>query len=269
MEFVLLYETNVHKVKPMHLDRLITVLETVAVAGRAISPADVQRTTGLPRPTCYRLLQTLAKHRLLDESEFASRYLIGERLKRIALLGRSDVEVSQAAAPALSQAAVEFGEAVFLSRFRDKTVEIIIVETPIDGARSFVHPGLGSRPLHACACSKAIAAFADPEFQNEILSRPLRAYTDRTKTRARDIEQEFADIRKRGFAECVEEIEVGVSSVAAPIRIGNLGVPFSVGATGPIRRFTRRHRKTIGAGLIKVANQISANLELIHTGNTS
>lgn len=253
----------------MHLDRLIAVLETVAIAGRAVSPADVQRATGLPRPTCYRLLQTLAEHRLLDEPEGVSRYLIGERLKRIAILGQPDVDVCQATAPTLRETAIEFGEAVFLSRFRDRTVEIIHVETPVDAGRSFVHPGLGNRPMHACSCSKAIAAFADQEFQSEILSRPLRAYTEQTKTKPGEIEREFAAIRDCGYAECVEEIEVGVSSVAAPIRIGNLGVPFSVGATGPIRRFTRRHREKIGAGLIEVADQIAANLQLAHSGTSS
>jgi IclR family acetate operon transcriptional repressor len=253
----------------MHLDRLIAVLETVAIAGRAVSPGDVQRATGLPRPTCYRLLQTLAEHRLLDEPEGASRYLIGERLKRIAILGQPDMDVCQAAAPTLRETAIEFGEAVFLSRFRDRTVEIIHVETPVDGARSFIHPGLGNRPMHACSCSKAIAAFADQEFQSEIISSPLRAYTERTKTLPGEIEREFADIRHRGYAECVEEIEVGVSSVAAPIRIGDLGVPFSVGATGPIRRFTGRHREKIGRGLIEVAGRIAANLQLAHSGTSS
>lgn len=246
----------------MHLDRLIAVLETVAIAGRAVSPADVQRATGLPRPTCYRLLQTLAEHRLLDEPEGRSRYLIGQRLKRMAILGQPDVDVSQAAAPMLRETAIKIGEAVFLSRFRDRTVEIIHVETPVDAKRSFIHPGLGNRPLHACSCSKAIAAFAGKAFQREVLSSPLRAYTEQTKTLPVDIEREFAAIRDRGFAECVEEIEVGVSSVAAPIRIGSLGVPFSVGATGPIRRFTSRHREKIGTGLIEVADRIAANLQL-------
>ncbi len=252
----------------MHLDRLIAVLETVAIAGRAVSPTDVQRVTGLPRPTCYRLLQTLAEHRLLDEPDGASRYLIGERLKRIAILGQPDVDVCLAAAPILRETAIEFGEAVFLSRFRDREVEITHVETPIDAARSFIHPGLGNRPMHACSCSKAIAAFADEAFQSEILASPLRAYTDQTKTLPGEVEREFADIRQRGYAECVEEIEVGVSSVAAPIRIGNLGVPFSVGATGPIRRFTSRHREKIGMGLIEVAGRIAANLQLARAGTS-
>ncbi|MEL6961721.1 MAG: IclR family transcriptional regulator [Pseudomonadota bacterium] len=253
----------------MHLDRLIAVLEAVAIAGRAISPVDMQRATGIPRPTCYRLLQTLAEHHLLDEVPGGSRYLIGQRLKRIALLGQPDADVCQAAAPTLRETAINFGEAVFLSRFRDRTVEIIHVETPIDTARSFIHPGLGNRPLHACSCSKAIAAFADQAFQSDLLTRPLRAYTEQTMTLPSDVEREFASIRERGYAECVEEIEVGVSSVAAPIRIGELGVPFSVGATGPIRRFTTRHRELIGARLIKVADQIAANLQLVQAGSLS
>ena len=80
-------------------------------------------------------------------------------------------------------------------------------------------------PCTACSCPKAIAAFADQELQSEILSSPLRAYTEQTKTHPDEIERKFAGIRHRGCAKCVEEIEIGVSSVAAPIRIGNLGVP--------------------------------------------
>lgn len=110
----------------MHLDRLITVLETVAIAGRAVSASDVQRATGLPRPTCYRLLQTLADYGLLDDPDAASRYLIGERLKRIAVLGQPDVDICRAVAPTLRETAIEFGEAVFLSRFRNVTVKDVI-----------------------------------------------------------------------------------------------------------------------------------------------
>lgn len=250
----------------MHLDRLIAVLEAVAIAGRAVSPAEIQQVTGIPRPTCYRLLQTLAKHRLLDVPEDVSRYTIGERLRRMVLLSQSDADVSATAAPLLAETAIDFGEAVFLSKFRDKSVEIIRVETPVNAARSFIHPGLGKRPLHACSCSKVITAFADQAFQDEIVLGPLRAYTERTKTSADAIKRELTTIRKRGYGECVEEIEVGVSSVAAPVHIKDIGVPFSVGATGPVRRFNARHRKKIGFALIDVAEQIAANVQLCSYG---
>lgn len=246
----------------MHLDRLISVLEAIAIAGRPVSASELQRTTGLPRPTCYRLLQTLSEHRLLDTAEQTSRYLIGERLIRIALLGQSDIDVRHAAAPTMKDAAIEIGEAVFLSRFRNKGVEIIHVETPADPARSFIHPGLGHRPMHACSCSKAIAAFAEDGFQEDILNGPMRAYTEHTKITREALEREFSQIRAQGYAECVEEIEVGVSSVAAPIRIGNIGATFSFGATGPIRRFTESYRKQIGERLIVTSAKVAAAIRL-------
>ena len=246
----------------MHLDRLIAVLETVAVAGRPVSASELQQATGLPRPTCYRLLQTLAEHRLLDDPDKNSRYLIGERLIRIALLGQSDVDVRHAAAPTMKEAAVEFGEAVFLSRFRNKGVEIIHVETPSDPTRAFIHPGLGYRPMHACSCSKAIAAFAEEGFQNDLLSGPMKVYTEHTKITPDALAREFTQIVERGYAECVEEIEIGVSSVAAPIRIGNVGPTFSVGAIGPIRRFTDRYRARIGKALCALAPKISSAIQL-------
>lgn len=246
----------------MHLPRLILVMETVAAAGRPLSAPELQEATGLPRPTCYRLLQTLAEHRLLDDPDGNSRYLIGERLVRLALLGTADADVRQAAAPAMKQAAIDFGEAVFLSRFRNKGVEIIHVETPGDPARAYIHPGLGNRPMHACSCSKAIAAFAEASFRDDILAGPLKAYTEHTKIAPDVLRAEFDDIQARGYAECVEEIELGVSSVAAPIRIGNIGATFSLGATGPIRRFTGNNRAKIGAELIRRAAKVGAAIKL-------
>lgn len=249
----------------MHLDRLISVLETVAIAGRPISAPELQKATGMPRPTCYRLLQTLAEHRLLDDPEGNARYLVGDRLIRIALMGKSDVDVRHAAAPAMREAATDFGESVFLSRFRNNGVEIIHVETPADPARAHIHPGLGFRPMHACSCSKAIAAFAEEGFRDDILNGPLRPYTEHTKTTPQLLRREFQDIRQRGYAECVEEIELGVSSVAAPITLGNVGATFSVGATGPVRRFTEPYRAKIGADLMGVAARVTAAIQLYDT----
>ncbi|MEI4194775.1 IclR family transcriptional regulator [Roseovarius sp. E0-M6] len=245
----------------MNLDRLTSLLETIAVVGRAVSTPEIQQATGLPRPTCYRLLQSLAEHRLLDEPE-PGRFLIGERLVRLALLGQTDIDASQAAAPTLRQAADEFGEAVFLSRYRNKGVEIIHVETPQDATRSFVHPGLGFRPMHACSCSKVIAAFAENGFREEILNGPMRCYTPQTKSDPETLRKEFSEIRMSGYAECVEEIEVGVSSVAAPIRIGNIGATYSIGATGPVRRFTARRRTEIGRELGQFADKAALALQV-------
>lgn len=241
----------------MHLDRLISLLETVSLAGRPVSVSEVQQASGLPRPTCYRLLQQLTDHGLLENRAGHSRYVLGDRLIRMALLGTADSDVCHAAAPLLKDAAIAFGDAVFLSRFRNKSVEIIHVEIPADPRKAYIHPGLGSRPLHACSCSKVIAAFAEKEFQETILQGSMKAYTEHTKVTEGALRREFAAIRARGYAECIEEIEMGVSSVAAPIQVGPVGAIFSVGAIGSIRRFSEVYRAKVGSKLKELSEKIA------------
>lgn len=246
----------------MHLERLIGLMEIVAVVGRPVSAAEVQKVTGLPKPTCYRLIQSLQEQKLLDQPADDGKFVIGERLIRIALLGKSDVDVRRCAAPLLKAAASAYNETVFLARFRNSKVEIIHVETPDDPARAFIHPGLGERPMHACSCSKAIAAFAEPEFQDCILSGTMKQYTEHTKITEEELRAEFALTLERGFADCDQEIDLGIASVAAPITVGNIGATFSVGAVGPVRRFGKEYREEIGQKLIGLSQKISGAIQL-------
>lgn len=246
----------------MHFERLIALLELIAAAGRPVTVAELQRATDLPRPTCYRLLQTLAKHQLIASANNDGRYLIGDRMIRIVMLGTSDSDICQAAAPVLRKAAADLGDTVFLSRLRGGEVEIIHAAIPDDPTRPYIHPGLGRRPLHACSCAKAIAAFAEPAFQQQLLNDDLARFTEHTLTRPDEIRQELDAIARRGFAECNQEIETGIASVAAPIRVGNVGVTFSVGATGPSRKFSPRYREKLGKRLQQMAGEVGGAIQL-------
>jgi IclR family acetate operon transcriptional repressor len=244
----------------MHLARVMKVLEAVAMAGRPVTASEVQQLTDLPRPTCYRFLHSMQAEQLLDEVS-SGRFIVGESLVRLALLGQTDVDICRSAAPTLQRAADDLGEAVFLSRFRNRGVEIIHVEVPGDAKRSFVHPGLGFRPMHACSCSKVIAAFADDTFRQDILSGPMRSFTEYTRCDPRRLSREFDHILSSGYAECVQEIELGVSSVAAPVQIGSVGALYSIGATGPVRRFTKDRRAQIGEQLCQMAQKMGHSLQ--------
>ncbi|MGB1791196.1 MAG: IclR family transcriptional regulator [Paracoccaceae bacterium] len=233
----------------------------MAMAGRPVTASEVQQLTDLPRPTCYRLLHSMQAEQLLDEVS-SGRFIVGESLVRLALLGQTDVDICRSAAPTLQRAADDLGEAVFLSRFRNRGVEIIHVEVPGDAKRSFVHPGLGFRPMHACSCSKVIAAFADDTFRQDILSGPMRSFTEYTRCDPQRLSREFDQILSSGYAECVQEIELGVSSVAAPVQIGSVGALYSIGATGPVRRFTKDRRAQIGEQLCQMAQKMGHSLQV-------
>ncbi len=201
-------------------------------------------------------MNDLAEAGLLDPVP-KRQFTIGYRLKQLTEADQSDQALVEAITPFLRQAADTHGAAFFLSRLRGKAVEIIAVETPDTGV-SFLHPGLGKRPLHACSCSKAVAAFS-PEVAKTI-SGQLKAYTEFTHTDVAEVSAELEVIRQRGYAECVEEIERGVCSVAAPLCRHRQTPTMSIGATGSMRVFTPAFRKTLGRELIILTNELSTHL---------
>lgn len=239
----------------MHLERLIMILEIVGTRGEA-TVAEICDHSALPKPTVYRLVQDLAGAGLLDLVA-KGRFTLGTRLKRINRSDQSDRALLEVVRPTLKAAADKHGACFFLSRLRGRAVEIIHVETPDNGV-SYLHPGLGRRPLHACSCSKAVAAFRPELSSAEALGGPLKAYTEFTVTRVEDLHAEFEVIRQRGYAECVEEIERGMCSVAAPLGHRDPGNTLSVGATGSVRVFNPSFREKIGKEVVTLANTIAA-----------
>ncbi len=239
----------------MHLERLALILEIVGQK-EEVTVADICAHSDIPRPTAYRLVNDLTDAGLLDPVG-KGRFAIGNRLKRIIEVGQSDQMLVETISPALRQAAVEHGATFFLARLRGKAVEIIHVETPDTGV-SFLHPGLGKRPLHACSCSKAVAAFS-PGVAGSV-AKQLKAYTEYTVTNLDDLDAEYAGIRRCGYAECVEELERGMCSVAAPLHVSAETPTMSIGATGSMRVFTPPYRKTIGEELIAMAEEIARRL---------
>ena len=88
----------------------------------------------------------------------------------------------------------------------------------------------------------------------------LKAYTEFTLTEPKALELEFEVIRNRGYAECVEEIERGMCSVAAPLSKTGAGTQMSIGATGSVRVFKQAFREDIGNELIQLAMTLSERL---------
>ncbi|WP_316015012.1 IclR family transcriptional regulator [Roseobacter sp. HKCCA0434] len=241
----------------MQLERLVLILEIVAQKGEA-TVAEICAHSDLPKPSAYRLVQDLVDTGLL-EPVARGRFELGLRLRRMTQAEQSDQVLLDLIAPKLRRAATEMGSAFFLSRLRGRSVEIIHVETPETGV-SFLHPGLGKRPLHACSCSKAVAAFSPDLIPTAEMAGRLRAYTEFTLTSLPDLEAEFATIRQRGFAECVEEIERGMCSVAAPLAPQGPGAALSIGAAGTVRVFTPDFRAELGQTLIGLAQEIASGL---------
>ncbi|MFK7881610.1 IclR family transcriptional regulator [Roseobacter sp.] len=245
----------------MYLERLLSIVEVVAGLGgsAAMTVSEIAEATGVPKPSLYRQVNDLVEAGLLEPRE-NGRYGIGMRARRLSDQFVSPDDVKRLALPLLKKAAREIGVAFFLARLRGASVDVIHAEVPVTGV-SYLHPGIGARPLHACSCGKAIAAFCEGHALTQVLSGRLRAFTDHTKTDLGNIRDEFLTIRAQGYAECVEELEQGICSVAAPIKRADQPVEYSIGATGTLRVFTPSFRASLGSNLVAVCSEMSYLLE--------
>lgn len=241
----------------MHLDRLTSILEIVGQKAVA-SISEICRHTEIPKPTTYRLVQDLVSAGLLDPAD-RGQFVLGTRLRQITLRDQSDPALLETIAPILSSAAQRHGAAFFLSRLRGRSVEIIHVETPNNGV-SYLHPGIGKRPLHACSCSKVIAAFSPKLLSKNDLTGQLKRYTENTIANLKELEAELAIIRSRGYAECIEELESGICSVATSLAQSGPGATLSIGVTASTRVLTAATRQTIGSNLQDMAREILESL---------
>ena len=90
---------------------------------------------------------------------------------------------------------------------------------------------------HRTGCGKALLAFLPPNKLTAVLDRwDLPAKTPHTITDHSLLRSELANIRREGYSRNVSESEVGVVSVAAPIRDRTGRVVAAISVAGPAPR---------------------------------
>ncbi|MEV1239812.1 IclR family transcriptional regulator [Nonomuraea sp. NPDC050022] len=113
---------------------------------------------------------------------------------------------------------------------------------------------MGQRtPSHATSSGKVLLAFGALWLPAE----PAR-FTPSTLTEAGRLG--LAEIRERGWATTVEELEVGLNAVAAPIRGSDGSVVAAVSVSGPSYRLTPERLPEVGALLAEGAREISQRI---------
>ena len=217
-------------------ERQIRLLESIAGAASPLSASDLARLTDVPRATIYRHITALVDCGFVEETDGGNRYVLGMRFVKIALTGKSDAHVINAVSATMRRLVTNLGETAFLARYRGGRVDLIHIETPSDPAQSYIYPGLGPRPAHACSAGKCIAAFIAPELRADLLDTHPMRFTPNTVVDPEQIERELIQVRRYGYAVCDGEIDEGVASVAVPVNVDRLDAIFSIGVVGPSSR---------------------------------
>jgi IclR family transcriptional regulator, acetate operon repressor len=102
-----------------------------------------------------------------------------------------------------------------------------------------------------------------------VLSGPLATYTEHTVTDPDALRTELRAIRTRGFAQALEELEVGLNAVAAPVRQADGRVIAALGVSGPVFRMHAVDIPRLGVLTAEAARAVSRQLGYLERGSAT
>ena len=218
--------------------RLFSLLELIAAKDQLVTLQSLVEETGLPKPTLHRMLQQLEGAGLLVRQADGRHYGTGDRLRRLAENLLLNATHHGARRAVLKHLVEELGESCNITALSgSEIVYLDRVETP-EPLRFYLRPG--SRvPIHCSASGKIILSQMSPAQRRKLLAHaPLKQYTPKTVTDLDALEEEFARIRRDGFALDDEEFLPGLVCVAVlvPSRTGRSNLAVAVQA--PVMRLT-------------------------------
>ncbi|MBV7481581.1 IclR family transcriptional regulator [Bordetella sp. BOR01] len=245
-----------HAPKLPPLERYIRILELLASFPDGLGLTDVARMLALPKTSTHRLLGTMQDSQLVDLASSGT-YMLGDRVRRLAYTGADTEWVAAVVKPHLADLAAETEETCYLAKLHaGHRVSSVLMEAPDTPWRGFVLPGKGMAP-HAAASAKAILAFQSDTLIQAALAEPLPLLTANTCTDPAQILREYEEVRQRGYATCIGEIDEGLAALGVPVRVPHLGVIYSLGVTGPMQRLKTKNLETIAHIMQRYAERVS------------
>src|SRR5262245_14415866 len=213
--------------------RAVAVLDALADGGE-LGTTDLSRRTGISASTVSRQLGTLARLGLVEHVAATGRYRLGVRVLRFAnaVLGR--LNLRDLARPHLERLVHDVGEAGTLSIPGDGdaiTVDFVPSDRYLQGVTRLGRPSIG----HASSAGKVMLAFGNVPLPRGTLT----AFTPHTIVDHRLLADEIARVREAGYAEAIEQREIGLSAVAAPVWGADGTLTAIVALQGPTSRFDR------------------------------
>ena len=209
------------------IDRGAELLVRVLESEQPIALAELASASGIPKSTASRLVTALERQGLVEQDGERGRLRPGPAILRVAERGMLERSIVELARPSLDVAGRHRPARRSTSPCPARQgVEHI---AQVDSAH-FLGAGqwLGrSVDYHCTANGKVFMAFE----RAPIPARPP-ALTERTITDPARLTAELARVRRDDFAEAIDELEIGLAAIAAPVR----------GAGGRGRRRAQHHR---------------------------
>ena len=198
------------------LERGMAVIQVFSRERPALTLSEVANLTGITRATARRILLTLEKlgHVRSDGRLFSpTPRLLTLGWAYLSSLNLWDVtqplmeELADRTKESCSVATLDLPDVVYVARVPTRRIMTISL-------------GVGTRlPAHCTGMGRVLlAALPDAELDDFLADVELDAFTERTITDAAGLRQSIERVRDEGWALVDQELEMGLRSIAAPLR---------------------------------------------------
>jgi IclR family transcriptional regulator, acetate operon repressor len=240
------------------VNRALRALELIAEAGE-LGVTELGRRLDVHKATASRLAATLAERGLLERDPASERYRLGFGLIRLAGAAMAGLDLVSSARATLEDLAESTHETVTLGVLSGDDVVSI---DQVTGTRSIVSVSwVGKRTaLHTTSTGKVFLAHMSEAERDRRLAGPLERSTKRSITDPTALRTQLEEIRRRGYAQTLEELEEGLNAVAAPVRQADGEVVAALSVSGPAFRVRPVDLPRLGRLTIESADVISRRL---------
>lgn len=239
------------------VDRALTVLSMLARRGE-LGVTELAADLGVHKSTAFRLVATLLAHDLVEQVCDRGKFRLGVGVLRLAGATTVRLDLVQESRPVTADLARRVGETVNITVLSG--TEALYLDQVSGPSAIAMHNWVGQRiPLHATSNGKVLLAFGSPVLLGELVF-PLRRFTDHTVADREGLLADLEEVRRLGYAVAVDELEVGLTAVAAPINSATGSVVASVSASGPTFRIPADRLPAVARQVVAAAAEISHRL---------
>jgi DNA-binding IclR family transcriptional regulator len=245
------------------VDRALAILELLARRSE-LGVTEIAAELGVHKSTAFRLVATLEQHGLVEQPRERGKYQLGFGIVRLAGAASARVDLARAAAEVCRRLAAEFNETVNLA-VRDGDAAVNVSQERGTATLS-IQNWIGRRtPLHATSSGKVLLAWWAEDELDALLADGLKPHTSHTITDPEQLRAELERVRQRDWAASVEEFEIGLNAVAAPVRGADGAVLAAISISGPCYRFGVDSFDDVARAVSAGAEEISLRVGYIPT----
>lgn len=241
------------------LARGLAVVKAFSEQRRAMTIAQLSHKTGIPRAAVRRCLFTLKQLGYADSE--ANNFYLKPKILSLGYSYLSSTPLTISAQPALNKISQQLNESTSLGVLEES--DVLYISRSQNTRMMSLALNAGSRvPAYCTSLGRVLlSALSEDELRDYFAKARLVPLTERTLATESELREALIEVRKKGYAIVVEELEIGLQSIAVPVRGASGAIVAAVSVGAQSGRATREQLEGVFLpALLNAASEFSVLL---------